>query len=513
MHLPLLSLEALRPRWSEPGRHAVIDRDFVLAASDLARADGVKAGLRRGGVLALSPETVLHARDVPREEAALEGVALCLLQYTPEVALAEEASVLLDVTASLRVFGGARALSRRVKASVLDLGFTPRVGVAPTAQGAWLLARHALRTPLRRGRRLLQMRTLEKRLDALPCLLLPAARAVDTWLEGIGCRTLGALRGLPRAGLQRRCGAGLLDSVDRAYGNAPELFDWFAAPPRFHARLELPDRVEHASALLFAARRLLAQLIGWLVAQQLAVRRLSLTLEHERGRQARAPTVLQVALAEATWQEVHLIRLLQEHLGRLGQLGLVAPVIGLQLDALEMTAMLPPTDSLFPEPGGTAADERRLLELLRARLGEDRVLVPAPRADHRPEVANGWRPLQQGAASLARGRGASCGESSACFAGEPMLEEMSVGAGLVRGERPFWLLDAPQKLAVRDHRPWYRSSLKLIGAAERIECGWWDGGVVLRDYFVAQDGEGVRYWIYRQREGVDVRWYLQGLFG
>lgn len=511
MHLPLLPLEALRPRWSEPGRHAVVDRDFVLAASELARADGVKAGLRRGGALALSPETVLHARDVPREQAALQSVALCLLQYTPEVALAEEASLMLDVTASLRMFGGARALSSRVRNSVLDLGFTPRVSLAPTGQGAWLLARHALRGPLRRRRRLLQRHTLEVRLDALPCLLLPSARAYDTWLEGIGCRTLGALRRLPRAGLQRRCGAALLESVDRAYGHTPELFNWFTAPLRFHARLELPDRVEHASALLFAARRLLAQLTGWLVAQQLAVTRFILTLEHERGRQARAPTVLPVALAEAAWEEAHLIRLLQEHLGRLV---LVAPVIGLQLEALEMTAMQPPTDSLFPEPGGTPADERRLLELLRARLGEDGVLVPAPRADHRPEVANGWQPLQEiSVRSFARPRHGLQSEGPTSSISESMQQEMSVSSALVQGERPFWLLDAPQELSVRDHRPWHRSPLQLVGTPERIECGWWDGGLVLRDYFVAQDTEGARYWIYRQRDGVNVRWYLQGLFG
>jgi protein ImuB len=83
---------------------------------------------------------MLHDRSVPLEKVAADRIALRLLQYTPEVAFAGEASLLLDVTASLRAFGGRLALCRRVRASVAALGFTPQIGMAPTAQGAWLLA-------------------------------------------------------------------------------------------------------------------------------------------------------------------------------------------------------------------------------------------------------------------------------------------------------------------------------------------------------------------------------------
>ncbi len=67
-------------------------------------------------------------------------------------------------------------------------------------------------------------------------------------------------------------------------------------------------------ALLFAARRLLLQMTGWLVARQLAVARFVLLLEHERGRKAIAPTAIEIALAEPAWQEPHLVRLLKERL-------------------------------------------------------------------------------------------------------------------------------------------------------------------------------------------------------
>lgn len=487
MHLPSLPLEAFRPRWSEPGRYVVVDRLQVLTASEEAFAAGVRVGMRRGGVGMLCPDAVLLEHDAAKESAAVDAVALSLLQYTPEVALAEEASLLLDVSASLRFFGGARALCRRVRESVLALGFTPQIGMAPTAQGAWLLARAPARTMAGgagiRQRRVLRIDTLSRRLDALPCTLLPALRPFREWLEGIGCRSCGDLRKLPRAGLKRRTNPAALDALERAYGEATELLEWVQAPETFCAKLELPDRIEHAEAVLFAARRLLLQMTGWLVARQRAIACFVLALEHERGRQAIAPTLLEIKLAEAAWREDHLTRLLKE---RLGRLVLQAPVIALRLEAAQTEAMAPPTESLFPEPGGTPADRKRLLELLTARLGEDNVLVPAPHAAHRPEEANRWLP-----ATLPRRPAPAC---------PPPLA------------RPFWLLAAPIELIMRDQRPFYGSPLRIVSAMERVECGWESDTLVMRNYFVAQGEEEAFYWIYRERDGEDVRWYLHGLF-
>jgi protein ImuB len=481
VHLPLLPLETLRPCWSEPGPYVVLERERVLVASALAHDAGVCIGMQRNGALTLCPDAVLHQRDASREAAALDAVALCLLQYTPEVAFVEHHSLVMDISASLAAFGGVRRLFRRARADVLALGFTGRWGMAPTAQGAWLLAHTAGVA----GRcRVLRMETLISVLNRVPCRFLPALAPYYDWLEGIGCRTLGELRRLPRAGLKRRCNAAVLDTLDRAYGEAPELFNWIATPEIFSARLELPDRIDHAEGVLFGARRLLLQMTGWLVARQRAVERFTLTMEHERGRQAIAPTVLEIALATAAWQEPHLTRLLKE---RLGRVTLAGPVIVLRLEATQTVALAPPSASLFAEPGGTPADFQRLIELLAARLGDDHVLVPALAADHRPEVGNRWLPA-----------------ASAKRAATLLLPEV---------ERPFWLLASPIKLMLRDERPFYGSPLRLTSSAERIECGWWDGQLVVRDYFVAQSLEPACYWVYRERQGDDICWYLHGLFG
>ncbi|PFH11853.1 protein ImuB [Collimonas sp. PA-H2] len=468
---------------------AVLEHEQVLAMSASAAAASVRPGMRRGGVLALAPETLLCERETTREQGARDDIALTLLQYTPEVTHAEEDSLLLDVSASLSAFGGRLALCRRIRDSVQALGFSLQLSMAPTAQGAWLLARFRRRhrnPPLPRQRRSLGMASMQRRLDALPFVILPAARPYQEWLTGIGCQTLADLRKLPRAGLQRRSDQQLLASMDRAYGTAPEIFDWVQPPPTFSAWLELPDRIEHAEAVLFAARRLILQMTGWLVAQQLAVSCFLLSLEHERGRQAITPTPLEISLAEAAWHEEHLLRLLKE---RLGRLQLEAPVIALRLQATQVAPMLPPTASLFPEPGGTPGAYARLLELLSARLGNENVLQPAARADHRPEIANNWQ------AATAAGR-------------QPPDESKRE----VQPPRPFWLLQAPLALTIRNHRPFYSSPLRLLAGPERIECSWWDGVAAVRDYFIAEGEDAACYWIYRQRSSDEIHWFLHGLF-
>ncbi|MFX8067519.1 hypothetical protein ABTK78_20755, partial [Acinetobacter baumannii] len=78
------------------------------------------------------------------------------------------------------------------------------------------------------------------------------------------CRRLADLRALPRAGLRRRCGPLLVDTLDAAYGDGHESFTWFAAPLSFDVPLELPGRIDSAEGVLAASEQLLLQLVGWL---------------------------------------------------------------------------------------------------------------------------------------------------------------------------------------------------------------------------------------------------------
>ncbi|MFD1559578.1 Y-family DNA polymerase [Paraburkholderia silviterrae] len=485
VHLPRLPIESFCPTWHMPASEAgtvVLDKGRVLDMDAGARSLGVVEGMRRGGVLTLAPHAHIRERDTAREQTTMQGVAFALLQFTPNVVMADENVVLADVTASVRLFGGLRSLRQRIRRAIADFGVTCVTSIAATAEAAWLLARTG-------GGVALSERSQRRALARVPVSALPAARRYAEWFDGLGCTTMADVMRLPRAGLKKRCGTALLDALDRATGAAPEVHEWLAMPPAFDARVELPDRIEHVEAALFAARRLTLQMTGWLAARQLAVARFVLLLEHERGRDAIAPTELEVALGEPTWHEEHLVRLLKE---RLARVELAAPVIALRLEAKDVREAEAPSESLFPEPGGSPQDHARLMELLVARLGAQNVLRSGPVADYRPEVAAQWVPTS----------------------GETPRARHDPPRDL---PRPAWLLDAPVQLIMRGHRPFYGTPLRIVSPGERIECGWQDGAVVTRDYFVAEAENHLHYWIYRERvrsrDEREPRWFLHGLFG
>ena len=482
LNFPLLPLQALRPSWSDPGPYAVLDKERVLVVSPEAAQLGVQPGMRAAGVAALAPEVTLLDRDPQKEKSAMDSVVLALYQFTPDIAYEADFGLLLDVGPSLTLFRGVRALSRLVQNAVRHLGFSATLGVAPTAAGAWLLARVSRRRGVVFTNRCLKRSTLQRHLDKVPCALMPAARVHDEWLQGVGAKDLGALRRLPRTGLIRRTSTQLADAIDRAYGEVTELHRWIEVPDTFEATIETFERVEHAEALLEGASRLVLQMVGWLTVRQLAVSVFTLLLQHERGKFAIPPTAVVIALAEPAWQEGHMLRLLKE---RLAKVELTSPVIGLVLDATQLVPMQPPTLDLFPEPGGSPSDMLRLMELLTARLGPENVLAPEVSEDHRPESCNSWVPA---AAKVAPFR--------------PESEAL---------ERPFWLLPKPVKLLMRENRPFYGSPLVLIRGPERIEGGWWDDGMAARDYYVAQGSDGSCFWIFQERSG-ELRWFLHGLY-
>jgi protein ImuB len=342
---------------------------------------------------------------------------------------------------------------------------------------------------------------MQSALAALPCAVPGWPDEVTNRLESFGLRQLGDLRQLPGAGLRRRIGNGPVDDLLRAWGDLPDPQKSFVFPESFAIDIELPSRVEHAEALVFAGQRLFAALAGWLHGRQLLVRRCSLQLTHDDG----APTSLALNFSEPAADEGRFVRLLREHLSRLH---LTAPVEALRLQADELVAKPGASAHLFEQ---ATAGEGTLacLERLRARLGEGAVQALGEMADYRPECATGMREVDFDFGRFFSPKGTSCGERSALGSGK-----IPPAAASSSRSRPLWLLPTPQALAERAGSPQWHGPLKLLSRAERLESGWWDegeggaAGDVRRDYFVVRNPLGQWAWVFRNADG----WFLHGLF-
>lgn len=536
--------------------YALADHAHILMPDFDALRAGVHAGHSRSYALALAPGLELLAADADRETQSFESIALALLAYTPKVSLADAHTLLLEVGSGLRLFGGLRALLSRVSATVAEFGYTARIACAPTAWGAWLLAQARC---AQQGRRwhVVKETSLVRVLDGLSVSLLPVTQAHRDAFSHVGCTTLADLGQLPRSGIVRRFGSEILDLLAQAYGTRPDPRESFRAPASFHAQLELPSRVDNADALLFAARRLIVQLAGWLSAHHAALSGYTLLLEHElASRHAPKTSSLKVAWAIPSRDAEHLIWLLRE---KLNQTVLVAPVIELKLVADQVGEYAGQSDTLFPMPESDGDSIARLLERLSARLGPENVLQMSVQDDHRPERAmrveayqaqafsrkkrspaksrsrlkadKTWLTdeLRHAAAEEGREDGERATQASQVTqrpsitsnarntntsAPQPNNAQASLDlpdSALPSQPRPVWMLDKPLRLMMRDQRPIYRRPLKMLTRTERIEAGWWDGNRVERDYYVAADDRGHMFWVYRER--LSGEWYLQGLFG
>lgn len=418
------------------------------------------------------------------------ALAWWALRFTPLVARVE-AALVLEVSASERLFGGRAALLQRL----FDAG--PPALALDHAQGATSLLALAR---LRAG-------SPQAPIQSLPLHSLEAARAHLPTLMRLGCSNWGQLRALPRGGLVRRFGAGLVDALDRAYGTRPELYPWLTLPEVFDAPLELSAAVENASALLFGARRLLAQLLVWLRARQRGVQALELLWEldarrsnalhvdahHQGGAQGR----MELRTAQATQDMQHLQRLLAE---QLAQVSLPAPVLYLRMRTLQTQALGGESLSLLPEDQRKGDSLHQMLERLGARLGRDQILCVQPQARHAPEAMQTWQAWKPQQGKRAQNPAAMPAAHAALL--------------------PTWLLAVPQQLVVKQQGPQYHGPLTLLAGPQRLETGWLEGEVVLRDYFVARSAYAGLVWIYRERlpaalqanPEADLRWYLHGLY-
>lgn len=450
------------------------DAQRIVMCDSRATARGVKEGMTLSAASALMPGLKVVRRDPAGEAAALLGVAAWASQFTPNIALESPATVLLEVSGSLGLFKGLASILKAQRAGLLEMGHAATVTSAPTPKAASMLAHAGQEMSVDSSR-------LAEVLEGLPVALVACdpgtGSATVQALSAIGVRTIGELLALPRDGLSRRFGQELLKELDRAQGRLPDPRIWYIPPARFKAGIELPAEASHADMLLFAAKRLILQLSGYLAGRAAGIQRFTVKLVHAESRS----TDCVIGLVAPSGNAEHFMLLLSE---RLHRIPLAEPVLALTLEADEIKPLPQDNLTLFHDATQTAGDWQRLIERLRARLGDESVQGLALRAEHRPEEA-----------------------SAACKIGSVSAHTPKPGSI----DRPFWLLAQPKVLREVDATPQYEGPLKLLAGPERIESGWWDGKDVKRDYFVARTADHAIVWIYRERQA-EGRWYLHGYF-
>ncbi len=428
----------------------------------------------------LPPSATEGTKRNPRaEREALKALCAAAYQFSGSVTVQPRApqprghTVWIEVASSLRLFGGLPALLAKLGTSLARLGYSHRVGVAPTLEGAGILADAGL-PPLRyarsagySGQACLTLEELRAALDAAPAAHLALPENVLAAFEGSGLACIGQVLAMPLDSIAMRFGYAVADYLGRLTGRLPDPRRFYRLPERYRRRFEFDGEIEALETLLFPLRRLLVEFQEYLVARDTGVQEFRLELEHD----GLDPGVLAIGMGSPSRDAAHFQVLLRE---RFERTPLAGPVRAMTLAADRFTS--PRVRQLdFLNPRGSEDEEwGALLDRLCARLGPDTVRSLGLAADHRPEKS--WCSLPPGVA-----------------AAQP-----------AQARRPLWLLPEPRLLA---------GMPRCVAGPERIEGGWWDGLDATRDYYVAEGGAGARLWVFRERGGGQAgQWFLQGLW-
>ena len=517
IHLPALPLQVFTRGMQSPSPIAIVappTRATILAATPGAEAAGVHCGQRSASALTLLPELQFKTRAPDREADALAEIATWAGRYSPRISLSPPDAVLVEISSCLRLFGGAARIEQSLRHGLAELGFVVRTACAPTPLAARWFARAGISadadadgasaaesgndspaslhlpgpppvTGHESGHK--SGRDWLATIDHLPLALLGDDDSCDAHtlelLAGLGLHTLGEVRRLPAAGLARRQAQAASRTLARARGELVDPRPWFVPPPRFDHGLVLPVPTHHADALLFAARRLFTSLAAWLQTRHAAVDLCTLVLEH-----ASPPhTTLNLMFGESSQDEARFTLIARE---RLAAMTLGAEVTGLRLLAEQPVLVQARSDDLFGDPTA-GKDAALLLARLQARLGDKGVYRLSAQADHRPEAS--WKVCE--ASAEPQHRGARQAQRAVDERTPPAVAERL---------RPLWLLPTP--------RPVSATRFTLLGEAERIETGWWDGHPVRRDYYLARDDHQALCWIFHALDAPE-RWFVHGYFG
>ena len=457
----------------------------IHALNPAARALGLRRGQTQADALAMIPHLHCLPGDGAADQAALKALAIWAERWSPSVSLdvSDEGleGLFLDVSGAAHLFGGEAALLAQVRTRLAETGTAARVAMAPTPGAAWALARW--------GEGQDPVATEESVADLLADLPIEALRLDERTTASarrLGLKTIGSLYAMPRAGLAKRFrdgdAIGLVRRLDQARGHAAEALTTVRPPARYRVWQALAEPLGDIAGVEARLPGLAADLSRALEQDGQGAKALTLTGFRTDGQ----TTSLSVRMGLPGREVSIWLRLFREAgLGRLD--------LGFGLDALMLTADL--TEPMVARQGAleTEAEAKQaeslalLIDRLTARLGADRVLTPEPVDSWIPERAERLRPA---------------------------LGCIPAADGTEVGRRPILLLDPPEPIEdpifdLPEGAParfiWRRVSRRIVRAEgpERLSPEWWrprpDGREVrTRDYYRVEDGEGARYWLFRE---------------
>jgi len=250
------------------GAVAVLHANRVVAASEAARADGVRRGLRKREAQSRCPGLVVVDHDPARDARAFEPVVAAVEEMVAGVEVVRPGVCGFSARGPARYFGGEELAAERIVEHVAQTcAVESQVGVADGGFAAGLAAREGLIVASGETVAFLAGRPVE----AL------ARPALTELLRRLGISTLGAFAGLARGDVLARFGFDAALAHRLAAGGDERPLAVRRPPPDLEVSEDYgDDPLERVDVAAFAARALAERLHERLAGYGLACTRLSI---------------------------------------------------------------------------------------------------------------------------------------------------------------------------------------------------------------------------------------------
>jgi len=484
----------------------------------MARSFGLMRGMRLADARAQVPDLLSEQHEPQEDMKSLLGLCRWMERYSPWVSPDAPDGIFLDVTGVPHLFGGEEKMLAGMQSRLAGYGFTARIGSGATIGAAWALARYDA-----------------KELKSLPVEALRIDGVAAQTLRRLGLKTVGALLAIPRASLARRfrgesIGENVLLRLDEMMGKRDEPLNPLNPPTSFMAHRALMEPVIHAEALETVLTGLVTQLSGLLETEARGALRLILKLFRTDGSRLNIPA----GFSAATHDPRHMLRVLKPKLETVDA--------GFGIDAMTLEAR--ETGSARVQQYGFMEDDSTLaIEQLNDRVlnrHEAELLSLEEVESHIPERAELSSPRMRGERKgTRRAKRDGGGEGRLVHMQSPVAPHLPVASatgpffspfagGEDKKRRPLLIFEAPEPAkviaSVPDGPPmrltWRRVTRRVVKSQgpERVAPEWWrlGEGSRPRDYYVIEDEQGRRYWLYREglygeTGGDQPKWYVHGL--
>ena len=473
-------------------------RLVIEAVNPRAAGAGLAPGMPLADGRAIVPDVIAHPADPAADAHALKRLARWADGFTPRVMPAGADGLFLEVGGCTHLHGGEEALMAALAAGLGGLGLTSRLALAGTPGAAWALARHGEESgaivPRFAG-----PDEVKEALAGLPVAALRLDADVVEALVSFGLDRVGALYPFDPGALAKRFGPAPRRRLEQALGFVEEPVISLPPPLPREARRAFAEPISTMEAIHAAVEALLEELCRNLSRAGEGVRRMRLVCH--RGDGARS------VLVAGTSRPLRRPRLLMNLFA--GKLERIDPGFGIEemvLSAEVVEVVEEEQEDWFAQAGAGGREElAALLDRLGNRFGFGSVACPVPRQSWLPERAVELR--------------------------EPLAAPRRLGQGWPEGRcRPLRLLSPPERVEAVARESggmeftgapvlfrWRgrRHRLRVAEGPERLECEWWLEDAPSRDYYLAEDEEGRRYWLFceRSRDPAALpRWFLHGFF-